>query len=118
MSQPPPLSAHRKSWLQSLLLSTSLLAIAGVAAAFFQPWLSHPTPGGSALWHYAPLKDGAARLSVQYDREGKVSAWVSNNDRLMPPGAAVAAELRETQRRALGKFLQRTGEEQIDETEI
>src|SRR4051812_20037636 len=101
-----------------LPLALVALVIAGVAAAFVEPWLPKAPPGTAALERYAPMRDGGARLTVAYDGAGKVKSWTSSNDRVVPPAAAVANELREAQRKALGKFLARPGEAPLEVDQI
>jgi outer membrane protein assembly factor BamB len=95
------------------------LVVAGVAAAFVAPWFARKNVSGTMLERYAPMHDGAARLMVTYDSAGKVKSWQSGNDRVVPPGLAVASELRPEERAALGRFLQRPGEKDpADESKI
>jgi outer membrane protein assembly factor BamB len=104
----------RNSWRDLLPLALVALVIAGVAAAFIEPWLPKAPPGSVALERYAPMRDGGARLTVAYDGDGKVKSWAGSNDRVLPPAAAVASELREAQRKALGKFLAQPGEAPLE----
>lgn len=108
-------SCHSSRERLVLLLMAAVIGI--ITTAFFWPWLARSQPAGG-LSRYAPLEDGAARLSVVHDAEGKPEEWVSSNDRCIPPGLAVGAELRKTQREAIGVLFRKPGEPAIEEMEL
>lgn len=62
------------------------------------------------LARYSPLEQGGARLSLEFDGEGKLTRWVSANEVLLPPALALASDLRKAERDALNRFFQRDGE--------
>jgi hypothetical protein len=117
---PPP---ERPPQLQSSIVANAALAllactVAAVGAAFVWPWLAHPDPGGHALNEYAPLRHGGARLTAEYDAEGTVTTWTSDNDVVLPPAVALAADLRSEHRAAIEKFLHKPGETSVPHDEI
>jgi hypothetical protein len=101
--EPRPLLAN------AALLILALIA-SGVAAAFVLPWFSWSEPGGPQLARYAPLAQGAARLTADYDAAGAVTSWSTQNEMLLPPALAMAAETRKNERDAINKFFSRAGE--------
>lgn len=117
MSEPGCPGGSCGSSREKIALLLIAVTIVAVAAAFFWPWMVRSHPAGG-LTRYAPLEDGTARLSVLHDAEGKPTAWVSSNDRFIPPGLAVGAELRKTQREAIGVLFRKPGEPAIDESAL
>jgi hypothetical protein len=83
----------RSRLLESLGTAALGIAVAVVAVAFAWPWLPRPSPGGSTLDEYAPLRDGAATLFARFDASGEVAAWVSRN-RIMQPWLGLFGEIR------------------------
>ena len=92
--------------------------VAAVGAAFVWPWLARPAPGGRTLNEFSPLHDGAARLFAEYDAGNKITSWTSDNEILLPPGVALAADLRSNQRRAIEKFFCKPGETNLAHDEL
>src|SRR5688500_4640981 len=86
------------------------LAAGVIAAAFVIPWFSWSEPGGALLARYSPLVEGGGRLTAEYDATGAVNGWSSQNEILLPPALALAAEMRKSERDAINKFFRRTGE--------
>ncbi len=70
------------------------LFMAGVGAAFAQPWLSQPGVAGPALDRYAPAIDADARLTSVYDKDGALLGWNSQNVALLPGLRGIAYDLR------------------------
>ena len=110
MTESDAASRSRRPFLANAALVILALVAAAVAAAFFLPWLTQPDPGGPMLARYAPLAHGGARLTAEYDGDGKVTAWLSQNDVLLPPALALAAEMRRGERDAINSFFGREGE--------
>lgn len=102
-AEPRPVLAN------AALLILSLVA-AAVAAAFFLPWFTQPEAGGPMLARYAPLAQGGARLTAEYDAADKLTGWSSQNDVLLPPALAFVAEMRKGERDAINKFFRREGD--------
>ena len=112
--QPDGQSAKVANAALTLLACT----VAAVGAAFVWPWLARFDPGGRALNEYAPVHNGGARLVADYDASGAVTSWTSDNDIVLPPGVALAADLRTDQRAAIEKFFRRAGETSIPHDEL
>jgi|GEM_PF-2031229 len=83
----------------------AMLAISALVLAW--PWRPVPPPGGTALDRYAPLRQGDARLVAQYDAEGQLTTWSSDNVVLLRGVRALTTDLRHATRTALVRFYEK-----------
>ncbi|MCL5994681.1 MAG: PQQ-binding-like beta-propeller repeat protein, partial [Chloroflexi bacterium] len=92
--------------------ATGALALAVIAAlllAFAWPWVA-PIGEGAPLYsapplsRYAPLRDGAASLTLVTDAAGKPTAWRSSNVRVLLGARAVTTDLRPSFRDAISQI--------------
>jgi outer membrane protein assembly factor BamB len=104
--------------LANVALLILAIVAAAVAAAFVLPWFTWSRPGGELLARYSPIAQGGARLVVEYDATGTIAAWSSQNETLVPPGLALAAETRKAERDAVQSFFRRAGEQQLETDEL
>ncbi|MDQ6623600.1 MAG: PQQ-binding-like beta-propeller repeat protein [Verrucomicrobiota bacterium] len=99
-------------------LPLAVIVGALVAAAFFRPWFPQAHGRIESLARYAPLAEGGARLTRESDATGTPTAWTSQNDILLPPLLAIAAEMRKEERDAINKFFRRPGESEELESKV
>lgn len=75
----------------AMLVCVGVMGI--VLALFAWPWRTVPPAGGAQLAHYAPLRDGDARLRLSYDRDEKPSHWTSESQAILSHVAALGNQL-------------------------
>lgn len=105
--------ASRRLLVDGVAIVLLLAIVAAVALAFAWPWLPQPAPGGAALVHYVPLRDGDSTLLAKYDAAGELRAWTSQNIVILPWGQALTGALREAPRKVVQALYLKPGETEI-----
>ncbi|HEX2093988.1 MAG TPA: hypothetical protein VHG28_16415, partial [Longimicrobiaceae bacterium] len=116
MSADHPSSPYTRPSFREVLAILALVgSVAGVGVAFAWPWLPGADAGSAALASFAPVADGRSVLFAKRGADGALVSWESQNQQILRPGRALAAELRKAQRAALEKLFLRAGESRLDD---
>lgn len=102
----PVWSPRQRLWLELLGIGLIVMVVVGVTLAYIWPWLPPPTPAGSSLDRYLPVRDGEAWLVAYHEPDGTLSSWQSLNTIVEPSARlfTLRSRIRQSARDVLAQF--------------